>query len=57
MMLKILKEFDSHKVDDAVLVADEDGIPTDLFWRKRLRDGDAVKLTVEKPTKSKVEDK
>jgi hypothetical protein len=56
-MLKILKEFDSHKVDDAVLVADEDGIPTDLFWRKRLRDGDAVKLTVEKPTKSKVEDK
>ena len=40
MMIKILKPFVKYSVGQLVNVADEDGIPTDIYWRKRLRDGD-----------------
>lgn len=47
MKLTILKDFDKFKVGDTVEVEEIDGVPAKLFWRKRLRDGDAKVEAVE----------
>ena len=72
MIATILKKFNKYSVGDRVAFDDIEGTPKELFWRKRLRDGDieivgskAVEVeppTVEetkptpKPTKAKVEE-
>jgi hypothetical protein len=50
LKVRILKSFDNYKTDQVV------NINLDLFWRKRLRDGDAEIAKDVKPKKAKSEE-
>ena len=56
MIVKILTKFRKYNVGDKVAVDECDGQPSELFWRKRLRDSDAEIVIPEKPTKAKAEE-
>lgn len=38
MQIQINKKIKNYKVGEIIEIQDEDGIPTDIFWRKRLED-------------------
>jgi len=40
MKIKINKNFDRYKTGQTVCIPDNNGLPLDLFWRRRLKDSE-----------------
>jgi len=40
MKLKLNSNLKSHKKDDIISIDDKEGIPTDIYWRNRLKDSE-----------------
>ena len=62
MKIKINRDFSGHKVGDVIDVSSTNGVPNEIFWRRRLRDAsiddccEAVKETVSLTNKTTKED-
>lgn len=59
MKIKINKDFGSHKAGDEVTIKSHGGVPTENFWRRRLRDAamdNCCEIVADEPAKEEVND-